>query len=327
MKAIICTGYGSPDVLQLQEVEKPIPGENDILIKVYAASATTADGMMRQGTPFYARLFLGLRKPKHPITGTGFAGVVEAVGKAVQQFQPGYRVFGESGLNFGANAEYLSMPENGVVSTLPNNMTYSEAAPICDGALTSLNFLTRVGNLQKGERVLINGASGSLGSAAVQLASHFGAEVTGVCSAGNAALVKSLGAERVIDYDREDFTRTDQPYHLIYDTIGSSSFSRCKQALTADGAYLSPVLKMPLLFQMLRTSLFGNQKAKFSATGIRPVSELRTLLQELKKLIEAGKIKTVVDKVYPLTETAEAHRYIGKGHKKGNVVLAVFTDH
>lgn len=323
MKAIVCTKYGSPDVLELREVEKPTPKDNEVLIKVYAASVTAADGMMREGTPFYGRLFIGLTKPNNPITGTGFAGVIEAIGKEVRLFKEGDSVFGETGIGFSTNAEYVCLPEDGVLAKLPNNMTYEEAAPVCDGALTSWSFLKDIGKIQSGQKVLINGASGSLGSAAVQIAKYFGAEVTGVCSTTNLEMVKSLGAEKVIDYTKEDFTKNGQTYDIIFDTVGKSSFSRCKGSLRENGIYLSPVLELPLLFQMIWTSKIGSKKAKFSATGLRPVSELRVLLNELKEVIEAGKIKSVMDRSYPLEQTAEAHRYVDKGHKRGNVVITV----
>jgi NADPH:quinone reductase-like Zn-dependent oxidoreductase len=323
MKAIVCTKYGSPDVLELKEVEKPTPKDNEVLIRVYAASATAADCMMRQGTPFYGRLFLGLKRPKNPITGTGFAGTIEAVGKEVKLFKEGDSVFGETGIGFSTNAEYVCLPEDGVLATLPYNMTYEEAAPLCDGALTSWTFLKDIGQIQCGQSVLINGASGSLGSAAVQIAKYFGAEVTGVCSTTNLEMVKSLGADKVIDYTKEDFTKTGQTYDIIFDTVGKSSFSRCKGSLRENGVYLSPVLSLPLLSQMIWTSKVGSKKAKFSATGLRPVSELRVLLNELKECIEAGKIKSIVDRSYSLKQTAEAHRYIETGHKKGNVVITV----
>lgn len=323
MKAIICTKYGPPDVLRPVEVEMPVPGENEIRVQIHAASATTADCMMRRGTPFYARFFLGLSRPKHPIPGTGFAGVVEATGAKVERFKAGDRVFGETGVSFGAYAEYVCVPEDGAVTTLPDGMTFEEAAPLCDGALTSLSFLKDIGQLQQGQKVLINAASGSLGSAAVQLAKAFGAEATGVCSTANVDLVTSLGADRVIDYTKEDFTRTGHTYDVIFDTIGKSSFSHCKRALTSKGVYLSPVLKMPLLLQMLRTSAGSGKKAKFSATGMRPAAELRPLLDQLKRLIEARKLKMIIDQRYSLEQAAEAHRYIETGHKKGNVVLLV----
>ncbi len=323
MKAIVCTKYGSPDVLQLQEVEKPAPEDNEVLIRMYAAPVSTADVMMRKGTPFYARLFLGLRRPKRPVPGTGFAGEIEAVGKDVSLFREGDQVFGETGVSFGTYAEYVCVPEEGVLATKPINMAYEEAAPICDGALTSLSFLKAVGEIQSGQRVLINGASGGLGTAAVQLARHFGAEVTGVCSTANVEMVKSLGADQVIDYTKEDFTQIGQTYDIIYDTVGKSSFSHCRGALTQEGVYLSPVLSLPLLLQVLWTSRAGSKQAKFSATGLRPASELRPLLDELKEMIEAGEIKSVIDRRYALAQAAEAHRYVETEHKRGNVILTL----
>jgi len=323
MKAIVCIKYGSPDVLQLKEVEKPTPKDSEVLIRIYAASVTAADGMIRKGTPFYGRLFIGLMRPKNPIPGTGLAGEIEAVGKDVKLYNEGDQVFGETGLGFGAHAEYVCVPEEGVLAAKPANMTYEEAAPVCDGALTSLSFLKDIGKIQSGQSVLINGASGSLGTAAVQVAKEFGAKVTGVCSTANLEMVKSLGADKVIDYTKEDFTKTGQTYDIIYDSVGKSSFSRCKDSLTQKGVYVSPVLGLPLLLQMIWTSMIGSKKAKFSATGIRPVSELRILLKELKEFIEAGKIKSVIDRRYPLEQIAEAHSYVEKGHKKGNVVITL----
>jgi len=323
MKAVVCTKYGAPDVLQLEEVEKPTPQAHEVLIRVRAASVTAADGMIRRGSPFYGRLFLGLMRPKNSIPGTGVAGEIEAVGKEVKLYKKGNQVFGETGLSFGAHAEYVCMSEEGVLATKPTNTSYEEAAPICDGALTSLSFLKDIGNIQRGQRVLINGASGSLGTSAVQLAKYFGATVTGVCSTTNVDMVNSLGADKVVDYTKEDFTRTGQTYDIIFDTVGKSSFSRCKRALTPKGVYLSPVLGLPLLLQVLWTSKIGDKKAKFSATGIRPASELRVLLKELKEVIEEGKIKSLIDRRYTLEQIAEAHSYVDQGHKKGNVVIAL----
>ncbi len=326
MKAIVCTKYGSPEVLQFREVEKPAPGDNEVRIKIHAASVTAADSMIRKGVPFYGRFFLGLMRPKHPIPGTGFAGEIEAVGKDVTQFKEGDPVFGETGLDFGAYAEYVCMPEEGLLAGKPSNMTYEEAAPVCDGALTSWNFLVAMAQIRRGQSVLINGASGSLGTSAVQLARYFEVETTGVCSAANVEMVKSLGAGQVIDYTKEDFTKSGRSYDVIYDTVGKSSFPRCNGALSQKGLYLSPVLGLPLLLQMLWTAKIGSKKAKFSATGILPVPELREFLKQLKGLIEAGKIKSVIDRRYPLEQAAEAHRYVDKGHKRGNVVITVKHD-
>jgi len=321
MRSVHCTRYGSPEVLQLTKVERPTPGPGEVLVKVHASSVTAADGMMRKGSPCFGRLFLGLTKPKNPTPGTGFAGEIEALGNGVTQWNVGDNVFGEVVFGAGTNADYTCVPEEGVLATMPENMTYEEGAPVCDGAVTSLNFLKELADIQSGQKVLINGASGSLGTAAVQLAKSFGAQVTGVCSTANLELVKSLGADEVMDYTKEDFTQTGQTYDIIYDTVGKSSFARCKPALTRTGTFVSPVLSLPLLVQMMWTSKVGSRKAKFSATGILPAPKLRELLEEVKSLIEAGKLKTVIDRRYPLDEIAEAHRYVDRGHKKGNVVV------
>lgn len=323
MRAIVCTKYGPPEVLKLKDVAKPIPGDSEVLIKVRTASVTTADCMMRRGQPFYGRLFIGLLRPKSPITGTGFAGVVEDAGKEVALFKKGDFVFGETGVSFGTNAEYVCLPEDGLITTMPGNISWEEASPICDGALTSWSFLKDIGKIQNGQKVLINGASGSLGSSAIQIAKYFGAEVTGVCSTSNIDMVTSLRADKVIDYTKEDFTKSGETYDIIFDTIGKSTFSRCKDSLTEHGVYLSPVLGIPLLLRMTWTSSFSKKKAKFSATGLRPIPELRVLLNEIKMLIEANELKLVIDRHYSLEQTAEAHKYVETGHKKGNVVITI----
>ncbi|BDS15321.1 NAD(P)-dependent alcohol dehydrogenase [Aureispira anguillae] len=321
MNAIVCTQYGAPDVLQLQQVEKPIPKDNEVLIKIHAAAVTAADGFMRKGTPFFARFFIGLFKPKNPIPGTGFAGTVESMGKAVKTFSVGDQVFGETTLGFGANAEYVCVDAAGVIAHKPQNISYAAAATICDGPMTSLNFLKELANIQAGQTVLVNGASGSLGTAAVQLAKYFGAEVTGVCSRNNLELVQSLGADHVIDYTTTDFTQQNKHYDIIYDTVGKLSFSSCKKSLTTNGLYLSPVLSFSLLLNVMKTAIFGSKKAKFSATGALPTPALRILLQQVTELIQTEKIKSIIDKSYPLAQTAAAHQYVDKGHKKGNVVV------
>lgn len=321
MKAIVSTGYGTPDVLQLREVQKPIPQVKEVLVKIQASSATKADEAMRTGKPYIARLFTGILKPKHPIPGTGFSGVVESVGAEVSNFKSGDRVFGETTLGFSTNAEYVAVPESGVILQMPENMTYADGATYGDGPVTSYNFLKEVGGIQPGQKVLINGASGSLGTAAVQLAKHFGAEVTGVCSTRNVGLVKSLGADRVIDYTKQDFTKGEERYDIIFDTIGKSSYQRSKTVLTENGKFLSPVLQFGLLMQMLWTSKMSKQKAVFAATGMRSDEELRQMMEELVKLFKAGKLKTVIDRQFPLEKLAEAHRYIAAGRKKGNVII------
>lgn len=321
MKAIITTAYGSPDIFKLDNVAKPEAKLNEILIRIHASSVTKADTMMRTGKPYIGRFMLGLTKPKNPIWGTGFAGVVESIGTEVTQYKVGDKVFGENTDTMGAYAEYVTVPEDGVVAHLPKNLSFEEAAGMCDGGITSLNFLTNLGNIQAGQKVLINGASGSLGTAAVQIAKHFGAEVTGVCSSKNVEMVKELGADHVIDYTRDDFASNKNTYNLIYDTVGVRSFAECKDALTENGIYASPVLGMPLLSDMMITSVFGKKKARFSATGALPLKENKRLLKILIEIIEAGNLKGILDRSYPLEELSEAHAYVDKGHKMGNVVL------
>lgn len=323
MKAIITTKYGSPEVLELKDIEKPVPNKNEVLIHIRAASVTTADTMMRKGRPWVGRLFIGLTKPKHPISGTGFSGVIETIGQDVKQFRIGNEVFGESIFGAGTNAEYVCVKEDGVLVLKPEHIAHEEAAAICDGPLTSWNFLKGMAKVKRGQSVLIHGASGSLGTAAVQLAKHLGANVTGVCSTKNMEMVKSLGAATVIDYGKIDFTKTGQTYDIIFDTVGKSSFLKCKRALNKNGIYLSPVLSLSLLFQMLRTAMLGNKKAMFSATGTKPISVLRLLLKELNELLESGQLKTVIDRCYALEEISEAHRYVDTGHKRGNVVISM----
>ncbi|WP_324719357.1 NAD(P)-dependent alcohol dehydrogenase [Salinimicrobium sp. HB62] len=321
MKAVLVRKYGSPDVLRLEEVEIPEPGPNEVLVKVKTSSATRADTMMRTGKPYIGRLFLGFKRPKHPIPGTGFSGIVEEVGTKVSKLKVGDRVFGETTLGFSANADFLTVSEGGVVLPMPENMDFTEAASFGDGHLTSYNFLKEIAKVQSGERVLVNGASGALGTSAVQIANYLGCRVTAVCSAQNFDLVKSLGADEVIDYRKEDFTQSGKKYDYVFDTVGKSSFKKCKKILAEQGIYLSPVLKMSLLLEMLKTS-GSKKKAVFQATGTKGDDQLRKLLGEVLEIYKKGKLKTVVDKQYPLSELAEAHRYIEKGHKKGNIIIA-----
>ncbi|MBL7775657.1 MAG: NAD(P)-dependent alcohol dehydrogenase [Saprospiraceae bacterium] len=321
MKAVVCTRYGSPDYLKILEVDLPQPGNRDILVRVQASTVTTADTMMRRAQPFISRFFLGFFKPKKPVTGTGFAGIVEAVGSAVSRFKIGDRVFGETGVHFGANAEYLSLPEDAVVAPLPEQLNFAEAAPLTDGALTSMNFLKNLGQIKAGQQVLVVGASGSLGAAAVQIAKHFGAKVTGVSSGKNIAFVQSLGADRVIDYTVTDYTATGDRYDIVFDTAGKSSFGRSKRILKAGGRYLSPVLGFRLLFDMLRTSKSKGKKALFSATGLLPHRELLDLLDGLRAIVQTGQYQPAVERRYTLEQAAEAHRYADTGHKRGNLVL------
>ena len=322
MKAIVCTKYGPPEVLRLKEVEKPVPGDDEVLIRTYSVAVTTEDPLNRKGEPFFARVFTGLIRPKNPVLGNEFAGEIEAVGKDVKLFKEGDQVLGSTGTDYGCYAEYVYMPEEGLLAIKPANLRWEEAAPVC-GALAAWNFLKDKANIQSGHKVLINGASGSLGTAGVQLARYFGAEVTRVCSNANLEMVKNLGADKVIDYAKEDFTKTDQTYDIIFDAASKSSFSHCKGSLKQNGVYLSTVPGLPILLQMLWTSKIGSKKAVFSATGLRPVPERLVFLKGVIELLEAGKLKSVLDRRYPFEEIAEAHRYVEKGHKRGNVVITV----
>ncbi|MBK6345600.1 MAG: NAD(P)-dependent alcohol dehydrogenase [Bacteroidales bacterium] len=322
MKAIEYLKYGAPDVLHLNEMTRPAPKSDEVLIRVYASTVTAADIMMRTGKPFIGRFYTGLKGPKRTILGFEFAGEVVEAGSAVKLFQTGDKVFGGT-TKLGCYAEYVCVNENDVLTTMPDNITYAEAAPVNGSAITVMNFLKGLGNIQKNQKVLIHGASGGLGTYAIQIAKHFGAEVTGVCSTGNVALVKSLGADFVIDYNLEDFTKNGLQYDIIFDTVGKKSFSECKSTLTKNGVYLSAVIDFSLFIQIIRTSLFNGKKARSSATGMLPVKERLKYFIELKELLRTAKIKTVIDTTYPLSKVAEAHSYVEKGHKKGSIIISV----
>ncbi|GAB4447570.1 MAG: NAD(P)-dependent alcohol dehydrogenase [Anaerolineae bacterium] len=330
MKAIEYTEFGPPEVLHLAEVEKPAPKENEILIKVHTASVNYGDIVARDfshltpsqfNMPFLfwlgARFYFGLSKPKVPILGSEFAGEVEAVGQAVTRFKPGDRVFGYRGQSMGAYAEYLCMPEDGVVAIKPANMSDAEATTVPSGGMTALHIM-RGANIQPGQKVLIIGASGGIGSHAVQIAKDFGAEVTGLAGSRRLEFVKSLGADKVIDYTKEDFTQNGETYDLIFDVLGRGSFARSKGSLAPNGRYVLASFKMKQLLQMVWTKFSGSRKVICSLSP-QSVEDLRTL----KEMIEAGKIKAVVDREFPLEQTAEAHRYVEQGHKQGHVIINV----
>ena len=316
MKAIVYTKFGPPEVLQLREVEKPTPKANEVLIKIVATTVVKEDPDMRASLGFN-----GFLKPRNPILGQELAGEVEATGRDVTRFKSGDQVFGID--SFGAYAEYKCMPEGGALAKKPANMSYEEAASVPNGELTALPFLRDKGKIQSGQSVLIYGASGSVGAAAVQLARYYGAEVTGVCSTANLEMVRSLGADQVIDYTREDFTQNRLTYDIIFDTVGKCSFSKCKGSLTDEGIYLATVPTPVIMLQALWPAKRGSKKVKFAATGLSPASEKIKDLHFLKELIEAGKLKPVIDRCYPLEQIVEAHRYVEQGHKKGNVVITV----
>jgi len=330
MKAIVYTEYGPPDVLHLKEVTKPAPKDNEVLIRIHATTVNFGDLLARNfksvtprqfNMPFFfwlpARLAFGLNKPRQPILGSEFAGEVEAVGAAVTRFKKGDQVFGYVGEGMGAYAEYRCMPEDGCVALKPANLSYAEAAVIPYGSIMALSLL-RKAKIQSGQKVLINGASGGIGSAAVQLARYFGAEVTGVCSTPRLEFVKALGADHVIDYTQEDFTQSGETYDLIFDILGKSSFSRCKKSLKSKGIQLFASFKLKQLLQMPWTSLIGDKKV---ICALAPGS-LADLIS-VKELVEAGKIKAIIDRCYPLEQAAEAHRYVEQGHKQGQVVITV----
>lgn len=319
MKAIIYTKYGPPDVLELTEVEKPVPKDTEVLIKIYAATVNRTDCGFLRAAPFIVRFFSGLMKPKNTILGNEFAGQIEAVGKDVTSFSVGDKVFGFNGVNFGAHAEYMVMPEEAPLATMPEHMTYEEAAPSLEGSHYALNDI-RAAHIQKGQRVLIYGATGAIGSAAVQIVKHIGADVTAVCGTKNAALVKSLGADKIVDYEKEDFTKDDQTYDVVFDAVGKSSFSKCKPLLKSGGIYLSTDLGYMAQnpFLAFITPLFGKKKVLFP---IPTISKKEVVF--FKELIEAGRFKPVIDRRFPLEQVADAYRYVETGQKTGNVVITV----
>jgi len=317
MKAIIYKNYGAPEVLQLKEVNKPIPKDNEILIRIFATAANSGDVRLRKADPWAVRLFFGLTKPRINILGGFLSGEIEAAGKNVTKFKAGDKVFGATGMGFGAYAEYKCLPEDGILAIKPNNISHAQAATISFGGTAALYFL-RKANIKSGQKVLIYGASGAVGTAAVQLANYYGAEVTGVCSASNAALVKSLGADKVIDYTKGDFTKNGEKYDVIFVTVDKLSFSKSIKSLKKQGTLILGATGLSQTLKGVLTSLIGKQKV---LSGL--ISQKANDIIFLKELIEKGDYKPVVDRSYPLKEMAAAHRYVEQGHKRGNVAITL----
>lgn len=328
MKVIIYESYGSPEVLKLIEMNKPIPKENEILIKNHAASVNYGDTLARNfkdvtpgkfNMPFLfwimARSFFGFSKPKIKILGSEFSGDVETIGKSVTKFKKGDKVFGYRGQSMGTYAEYFVVPEKSVVALKPGNITYEEAAAVPGGSMVAL-FILRKLNIHKGQKILVVGASGGNGNFAVQIAKNYGAEVTGVCGTNRVDFIKALGADKVIDYTKEDFTNNGEKYDIILDVLGRTGFSKCKNSLTENGKYVLVSFKVKQLLQMMWTSIFSSKKVMCVLSPQRPED-----LLAVSKMIEEGKIKSILDKTFPKEQAAEAHRYVEQGSKKGNVVI------
>jgi len=323
MKAIVYTKYGPPDVLQLKEVEKPTPKDNEVLIRIYATTVNRTDCAIIRAKPFFARLFTGMFKPKKQIPGTEFAGKIEEIGKNVKSLKVGDKVFGFDDQGSGSHAQYMTISEDKALTTIPKNITYEQAAASTEGAHYAYNFIKKV-NIKSGQKILVNGATGAIGSAAVQLLTYFDVNVTAVCNTKNIELVKSLGANKVIDYTKEDFTKDEEKYSFVFDAVGKSSFAKCKPLLQSGGIYISSDLGylaqnifLPLITPIIKP-MIGNKRT------ISPFpKDIRRSVHLVKKLIEEGKFKAVIDRKYPLEQIVEAYRYVETGQKTGNVVITV----
>ena len=325
MKAIVYERYGPPEVLELMEVAKPTPKHNEVLIKTHATTVTSADWRVRSlevplGFRLIVRLVFGISKPKQPILGSELAGVIESIGKDVAKFKVGDQVFAFSDASMGCHAEYKCMPQDGAVVLKPPSLSYDEAAALSFGGTTALDFLRR-GKLQSGEKVLVNGASGGVGTAAVQLAKYFGADVTGVCSTANMELVRSLGARHVIDYTKEDFTQNGETYDVIMDTVGTAPFSRSKDSLKAGGRLLMVLAGLPDMLRIPWVSVTSSKKVIAGPVAVRAED-----LRFLAGLAEAGEFRPVIDRRYPFEQIAQAHSYVDTGRKKGNVIITLERD-
>ncbi len=323
MRAIVYTKYGPPDVLQLKEVKKPVPKDNEVLIKIHATTVNRTDcGFRKPEYPLIIRLVNGVFRPKRTVLGTELAGEIEEIGKNVKTFKKGDQVFGLSIPNFGTHAEYICLPESASIAIKPVNISYEEAAAVCDGAYLAMSHIRKI-DFKNVPKILINGASGSIGSAALQLAKYYGAEITAVCNTGSLELIKSLGADTAIDYTKGDFTKIDQMYDVIIDAVGKSSFFRCKKLLKQGGMYFSTDLGFLYqnIFLALLTPIIGGKKVKLPI----PKDSKEDIIL-FKELLEAGKYKPVIDRHYPLEQIVEATRYVETGQKTGNVVITVYGD-
>ena len=323
MKAIVYTKYGPPEVLRLKEVEKPVPKDNEVLIKIHATTVNRTDCAILRAKPFISRFVTGIFKPNKPIPGTEFAGKIEAVGKNVTSYKVGDKIFGFDDNGSGSHAQYMTISEDKALTTIPKNITYEQAAASTEGAHYAYNFINKV-NLESGQKVLVNGATGAIGSAAVQFLKYFGVDVIAVCNTKNIELVKSLGANKVFDYTKEDFTKDNQKYDFIFDTVGKSSFFKCKQLLQPGGIYISSDLGfmaqnifLPLITPIIKP-IIGNKKTIFPLP-----TDCKGSIRFIKKLIEKGKFKAVIDRKYPLEQIVEAYKYVEKGQKVGNVIITI----
>jgi len=319
MKAILYKNYGSADVLESYNINKPTPKPNEVLIKIKATTVTSADCIMRRGDSLFSRLVLGFKRPKkiYQILGIELSGEIESIGSKVSKFKQGDKVFAFRGFgSTGCYAEYKCMKESASIALKPENMSHTEAASVVDGATTALFFLKDKANIKKGDKVLINGASGSIGTFAVQIAKYFGAEVTGVCSTKNIELVKSLGADKVVDYTKTDFTKTGDSYDIIFDTVSKSSFSACKKSLKYGGKYIVTVISFKRIALSLLTKFCKKRKLIFAMSVNKTEG-----LNFIKTLIQKGCIKTIIDKKYTMDDISKAHAYVDKGHKRGNLVI------
>ncbi len=323
MKSVIANSYGGPEVFKVENSEKPAPQENEILIQIKATSITAASTFLREGKPYLGRLFIGLRKPKTKNPGTDLSGVIEAVGKNVTKFKVGDSVMAETGLDCGAYAEYICLGEDELIVQQPSNVSAEEATGIIDGACTALGFFTDTVQITPGQKVLINGASGSIGTSAIQLAKKLGAEVTAVCSRKNKALVLDLGADAVLDYTNNDLETTQEKFDVIFDTVGKIPFLKGKKLLTSEGVFITPVLSFSALMNMMFVSPFASKKLKFAATGMRKHDLRMRDLVTVRDMLEAGNLTTIIDRVYSIDQIQEAHKYVDSGHKRGNVVLSL----